>query len=202
MLQKKFMERVYGKATKPSDLLWHSEEPSPFLVKAIKARKQPGTALDLGCGAGVFSVYLAKEGYEVTGLDFIPKALEMADKLAKENQVDVTWVQADLLTWNPNLKFDIILDSGCLHTISNTGKFKEQLVNWLAPGGDFILGHFGRRSFFDWRPVGPIRRSKNDLEKLFAPELRLIEYDARIQANVPLPVGPSVQLQSLWFKNN
>jgi len=194
------MERVYEKATKPSDLLWHSDEPSPFLVKAIRERKQPGRALDLGCGAGVFSVYMAKAGYQVTGLDFIPKALELARQLAREKNVDVNWVQADLFAWNPENKFDIILDSGCLHTISDKHKFKEQIISWLAPGGDFVLGHFGRRSFFDWRPVGPIRRSKEELEKLFSPELTLKDYEARVQENVPMPIGPTVQLQSLWFR--
>ena len=89
MFQKKFMERVYEKASKPSDFLWHSEEPSPFLVKVIQERKKAGTALDLGCGAGVFSIYLAKSGYQVTGLDFIPKALEMASQLAKEKGAQV-----------------------------------------------------------------------------------------------------------------
>src|SRR5688572_9649585 len=101
MFQKKFMERVYEKASQPSDLLWHSEEPSPFLVKAMQVRKQPGTALDLGCGAGVFSVYMAQAGYQVTGLDFIPKALELARQLAKEKNVSVNWVHADLFAWNP-----------------------------------------------------------------------------------------------------
>ena len=199
MFQKKFMERVYANAAKPSDLMWHSEEPSKFLVEAIRERKQSGTALDLGCGAGVFSIYLAKSGYQVTGLDFIHKALEMASQLAKEKGALVNWVQADLLNWNSEKKFDIILDSGCLHTISDKEKFKENVVNWLAPGGDFILGHFGRRNFWDWRPVGPIRRSKDELEKLFRPELKLRAYDARVLAGVPLPIGPTVQLQSLWF---
>ena len=199
MLQKKFMESVYRKARKPSDLLWHSEEPSQFLVKAMEARKQ-GTALDLGCGAGVFSIYMAKHGYNVTGLDFIPEALDMARLLAKEKNATVNWVEADLLQWDPKEKFDIILDSGCLHTISDKVRFREKIVSWLAPGGDFILGHFGRRSFFDWRPVGPIRRSKETLQQLFGPDLVLIDYDAHVQTNVPLPIGPTVQLQSLWFK--
>jgi 2-polyprenyl-3-methyl-5-hydroxy-6-metoxy-1,4-benzoquinol methylase len=202
MLQKKFMESVYKRASKPSDLLWHSEDPSPFLVKAMKGRTQPGTALDLGCGAGVFSVYMAKAGYKVTGLDFIPKALDLARAQAKENDVNANWVHADLFQWNPQTKFDIILDSGCLHTISDATGFKEKIVSWLAPGGDFILGHFGRRNFFDWRPVGPTRRSKEHLKKLFEPELILVDYDARVQANVPMPIGPTVQLQSLWFKKS
>lgn len=171
-----------------------------LLVKVIHERKKAGNALDLGCGAGVFSVYLAKSGYQVTGLDFIPKALEMASQLAKGKGAQVNWVQADLLNWTPETKFDIILDSGCLHTISNKKKFKDNIVYWLATGGDFVLGHFGRRNFWDWRPVGPIRRSKDELEKLFAPELSLNAYDARVQDNVPMPVGPTVQLQSMWFK--
>jgi 2-polyprenyl-3-methyl-5-hydroxy-6-metoxy-1,4-benzoquinol methylase len=199
MLQKKFMERVYKNATKPPDLLWHADDPSPFLVEAIKKRNKPGKALDLGCGAGVFSVYMAKHGYDVTGIDFIPQALQMAKKLADENQVRITLKEQDVLTWNPDEKFDIILDSGCLHTISDTHTFRKKIVNWLSPDGDFILGHFGRRNFFDWRPVGPIRRSKESLQKLFAPELVLKKYDARIQEDVPMPVGPTVQLQSLWF---
>ena len=169
MFQKKFMERVYEKASKPSDLLWHSEEPSPFLVKVIQERKKAGTALDLGCGAGVFSIYLAKSGYQVTGLDFIPKALEMASQLAKEKGAQVNWVQADLLTWNPVTKFDIILDSGCLHTISNKKKFKENIVSWLAPGGNFILGHFGRRIFGTGDPWDQSGDPKTNLKNCLHP---------------------------------
>jgi 2-polyprenyl-3-methyl-5-hydroxy-6-metoxy-1,4-benzoquinol methylase len=199
MLQKKFMERVYKKAKKPSDLLWYSEDPSPFLVEAIQNRKTLGKALDLGCGAGIFSVYMAKAGYQVTGVDFIPEALSMAETLAAQNNVKIIFLQQDILTWSNQEKYDIILDSGCLHTISDKQTFKHQIAKWLAADGDFILGHFGRRSFFDWRPMGPIRRSKETLEELFRPELRLKKYDARVQENVPLPIGPSVQLQSLWF---
>jgi 2-polyprenyl-3-methyl-5-hydroxy-6-metoxy-1,4-benzoquinol methylase len=200
MFQKKFMKRVYDKASKPADLLWHSEEPSPFLIKTIQERKSVGTALDLGCGAGVFSVYMAKAGYRVTGVDFIPKALEMAEQHATENNVKINWIRADLLNWNSDTKFDIILDSGCFHTISDSTKFKQQILSWLSPGGSFVLGHFGKRNFFDWRPIGPIRRSRLTLEKLFAPELKLEAYEARVQGNVPMPIGPTVQLQSLLFK--
>jgi SAM-dependent methyltransferase len=199
MLQKKFMERVYKKAAKPSDLLWHSEDPSPFLVESIKNRKTPGKALDLGCGAGVFSVYMAKAGYDVTAVDFIPEALAMAEKLAAQNNVSINFLQQDILSWNNPEQYDIILDSGCLHTISDKHTFKAQIVKWLAANSDFILGHFGKRNFFDWRPMGPIRRSKKDLEELFQPQLKLKKYEAHVQENVPLPIGPSVQLQSLWF---
>ena len=193
------MQRVYRKAEKPSDLLWHSDVPSTFLVEAIGQRNKPGKALDLGCGAGVFSIYMAKAGYEVTGIDFIPEALAMARQLAGKEKVNVNWLQADILTWEAPTKYDIVLDSGCLHTISDKKKFKERVVKWIVPGGHFILGHFGRRNFFDWRPMGPIRRSKQELENLFKDELKLNKYEQRVQTGVPLPIGPSVQLQSFWF---
>ena len=195
------MERVYRKAKKPSDLLWHSNEPSAFLTEAMKLRKG-GKALDLGCGAGVFSVYMAKAGFEVTGIDFISEALTMAKQLADREGVAVRWLNEDLLNWKAIEKFDIILDSGCLHTIDDKFRFKGKILEWLANDGDFVLGHFGRRNFFDWRPMGPIRRSKETLTQLFSPELALHKYEARVQENVPLPIGPTVQLQSLWFKRS
>jgi len=200
MLEKKFMEMIYSKAQKAEDLLWHAEEPNPYLVEAMNERSQPGRALDLGCGAGVFSVYMAKKKYDVTGLDFIPRALEMGKERAAKENVTVNFVDADLFTWKSPKPFDIVLDSGCLHTIGDTRKYKQQVLSWTNTGADFIVGHFGRRNFFDWRPVGPHRRTRQDLEKLLAPEFELIKYEDQVQENVPLPVGPSVQLMSLWFK--
>lgn len=202
MLEMKFMESIYKKARVPSDLPWHSEEPSGLLVKAIKRRDKPGKALDLGCGAGIFSVYLAKQGYEVTALDIIPRALEMGEEEAKKENVKVNWVLADLLSWETIHRFDIVLDSGCLHNITSgiLPKYKNQLLTWLAPGSDFILGHFGKRNFLDWRPVGPRRRTRNELARFLSPELTNIEYEQEIQTGIPIPIGPSVQLQDIWFK--
>lgn len=193
---------IYKKAQKPEDLLWHSEDPSPFLVDAIQQRTQPGRALDLGCGAGVFSVYMAKKKYDVTGIDFIPRALEMGRNRATQENVTVNFVEADLFEWKTTQPYDIVLDSGCLHTIGDASlkRYKQQLAFWTTVGSDFIVGHFGKRNFFDWRPVGPNRRTKEEIVKLFAPEFELVKYEENVQVDVPLPVGPSVQLMSLWFK--
>ncbi len=73
MFEKTVQEMFYRKAAAPEDLPWHSDKPARFLVGAVARRKAAGKALDLGCGTGGFSVYLAKQGYAVTGLDFIPK---------------------------------------------------------------------------------------------------------------------------------
>lgn len=202
MFEKKSLEMCYKKATAPEDLPWHSEKPARFLVDALSKRKAPGKALDLGCGAGVFSVYLAKQGFEVTGLDFIPKALEMADERAQAENVTVNWVLADLLDWKTTDRFDLILDSGCLHDITsgNLPRYKEQLLSWLTPQSDFILAHWGKLHWFDWRPVGPRRRTRQMLVRLFAPELREEAYEQGIRTGVPLPLGPRALEQCFWFK--
>jgi SAM-dependent methyltransferase len=146
------------------------------------------------------AIYLAKQGYKVTGLDFIPKALEMAAARATAETIDVNWVRADVLDWHTADSFDLILDSGCLHGIGSgkLPRYKQQLLSWLVPGGDYVLAHFGRRHFLDWRPVGPRRRKRTTLVRLFSPELREQAYSHEIE-RTPLPIGPTVLTQSFWF---
>jgi 2-polyprenyl-3-methyl-5-hydroxy-6-metoxy-1,4-benzoquinol methylase len=134
MFEKTVQEMFYQKATVPEELPWHSEKPARLLVEAVSRRKDAGKALDLGCGTGAFSIYLAKQGYEVTGLDFIPKALEMAAKRVQAECMKINWVMADVLNWNAAGQFDLILDSGCLHTITsrNMTRYKQQLLETVA----------------------------------------------------------------------
>lgn len=202
MFERRVQEMFYGKAKSPEDLPWHSEKPARLLLEAIKQRTVPGRALDLGCGAGTFSIFLAKQGYQVTGLDFIPKALEMAEGRARAEGVLVKWVLADLLEWKSADRFDLVLDSGCLHTVSskNMRRYKEQLLSWTEPNADFILAHWGKRHRFDWRPIGPRRRTREQLVRFFSPELQEKDYEQEVIKGVPLPIGPTVLGQCCWFE--
>jgi hypothetical protein len=64
--------------------------------------------------------------------------------------------------------------------------------NWLAPGGDFVLEHWDRRHALDWRPIGPIRRTRREIERAFDPELRVVEAVSEEFA-APFPIGPRVR---------
>jgi len=195
-------EMLYKKAKTPKDLPWHRDEPDGFVLDAVAARRaKPGRALDLGCGSGVFSVWLAKQGYEVTGLDFIRRAIEMSKERAAREGVRVNWVNADLLSWTAPDPFDVIVDSGCLHSLigGDVSRYKDQLLRWVAPEGDYVLGHFGKRHGLDWRPIGPKRRTREQLVRLFAPELEVVKHEQSEMA-VPLPIGPIVQGHSFWFR--
>jgi cyclopropane fatty-acyl-phospholipid synthase-like methyltransferase len=125
----------------------------------------------------------------------------MAAARANTENIDVNWVHTDVLDWKSADPFDLILDSGCLHGIGSgkLARYKQQLLSWLVPGGDYVLAHFGKRHFLDWRPVGPRRRTRSTLVRLFSPELTEKAYSHEIE-RVPLPIGPKVLTQSFWFR--
>jgi SAM-dependent methyltransferase len=82
----------------------------------LDARTLP-RAIDLGCGSGANSVFLAEQGFDVTGVDFSPVALEKANRLAGEHNVSVSFVQGDLTS--PTIPgaegpFDLLVDYGTL----------------------------------------------------------------------------------------
>jgi SAM-dependent methyltransferase len=61
----------------------------------------PGRALDLACGEGRNALWLAEQGWAVTGVDFSPVALGKAARLAETRRVQVDWVVSDVLQWRP-----------------------------------------------------------------------------------------------------
>lgn len=204
MFDKMVMGKFYRKAQTAKDIPWHRDEPEAFVVDVLKKINKPGRALDIGCGTGSFSVYMAKQGHEVTGLDMFPRALQMGKEHAQQENVSVHWIEADLFTWKPEQKFDLILDSGCLHALvgGNLHRYKEQLLSWLAPGGDYILGHWGKKHALDWLPIGPRRRTRRQILELLSPELKEIQCEQELITGVAKPFGPTVMGMGFWFKRN
>jgi SAM-dependent methyltransferase len=198
MVMSKFYRKAEGR---PERLPWHQEKPPALLEAAVMARPRPARALDVGCGAGVFSVWLAEQGLKVTAIDLFPAAIEMARARAKEHGVSLELQVTDLLEYRPAEQFDIVFDSGCLHSLlgGSANAYKDQLLRWLKPGGDYVLGHWGKRHALDWRPMGPRRRSESTVSHMFEPELALRETEiSRISA--PFPFGRRIRGVAYWFR--
>ncbi len=195
-------ERLYGSAKKPEDLPWHFAEPPKFLVAALDQRKQPGRALDIGCGAGTYSLYMAGRGYQVTALDFMPQAVEMTREQARKAGVELDTVQADITTFEPAQSFDVVLDVGCLHALTweQHRAYARQLSGMLKPGGDYILSHMGSRGRWDRWPIGPKRIARDRIEALFSPELELVDYESRLLSGMPLAMGRGALSGWYWFR--
>jgi ubiquinone/menaquinone biosynthesis C-methylase UbiE len=83
-----------------------------------------GTALDIGCGTGDTSIYLAEHGWRVTGVDYVEKAVSRARVKAATKQVSAFFV-ADatrLSTEGVGTGFHLIVDNGCLHGMSDADR--------------------------------------------------------------------------------
>jgi SAM-dependent methyltransferase len=74
-----------------------AEQISGLFDREEIGRQPPyGPALDLGCGAGIWSIKLAARGWQVTGVDIVPEALRRAREHAQRADVQVRFVEGDV----------------------------------------------------------------------------------------------------------
>ena len=125
---------------------WDTGTSPPELLEFIATHK-PGRAIDLGCGTGTNVITLAQAGWQVTGVDFAPRAIALAkQKLNKTNiRADV---QVNDVTMLKGISgpFDLAFDLGCFHSISRNGqsKYLEQLDRVLYGSGFWLMYGFCR----------------------------------------------------------
>ena len=67
--------------------------------KSLKDKKDI-VVVDIGCSIGTFAIEFAKLGYQSYGIDFDSSALEIGEKLSKEENVVVTFVNNDISNWS------------------------------------------------------------------------------------------------------
>ncbi|OJF12695.1 class I SAM-dependent methyltransferase [Couchioplanes caeruleus] len=121
-----------------------SGDPNPQLV-AEAARLTPGTALDVGCGEGGDVIWLARQGWTVTGADFSANGLARAARHAEQAGVaDRTdWWQIDARAFEPGGRSFDLVTSHFLHPPD--GRMVEvtrRLAGAVAPGGHLlVVGH-------------------------------------------------------------
>ena len=93
-----------------------------LLDREHSGRQPPyGRTLDLGCGTGYWSVRLAQRGWEVTGIDIVPKAVRIARQRARGAGVEVLFVEGSvtaLTTAGIGSQFSLILDFGVVHGLT------------------------------------------------------------------------------------
>ena len=134
----------------------------------------PGTALDLGCGTGDNSIYLAKHGWQVTGVDFVAKAVDRAKAKAAANKVDVKFARADvthLSSEGIGSDFGLIVDNGCLHGMSDEDRdaYVREVTAVAAPGARLLLCEFIQGGSFGVRGIDPA-----EVERRFATDWTLL----------------------------
>ncbi len=112
--------------------------------------------MDLGCGTGDSSIYLAKHGWQVTGVDFVAKAVDKARAKAEANKVAVNFGRADatrISSEGVGANFGLIVDNGCLHGMSPEDRdaYVREVTAVAAPDARLLLVEF--------IPGGSLRRA-------------------------------------------
>ncbi len=126
---------------------------SPPELMAFIENHAPGYALDLGCGTGTNAITLAQHGWQVTGVDFVGRAIRTARRKARQAGVTVDFRQGDVTRLEKirharGIPFDLVLDIGCFHSLSPQGKvdYVANLEQLLSPGGTYLMYGFFREA--------------------------------------------------------
>lgn len=124
-----------------AELIWRAE-PNRFLVAEV-AGLGPGRALDLACGEGRNALWLAEKGWSVTAVDFSAVALAKGRRLAAERHVEVDFVEADVLEWEPPPPtFDLVVVMYLQLPQGSRRRVLGAALRALAPAGTvLVVGH-------------------------------------------------------------
>jgi ubiquinone/menaquinone biosynthesis C-methylase UbiE len=119
-----------------------------------------GKALELGCGTGDCSIYLAQHGWQVTAVDYVKQALEKAREKADAAGAVINFAQADvtrLSSASLGDNFGLIVDNGCLHNMSDADRdaYVGEVSAMAAPRARLLIVAFAPGGRFGVRGVEP-----------------------------------------------
>lgn len=191
------MEDIY-KNIDPENIPWNIASPPAALVELVLTRKiLPCNTLEIGCGMGNSAIYLAQQGFTVTGIDISPTAIAAAHANAATKKVVCNFLLANILG---DLKefdqsFDFIFDWSVLHHIFPESRkaYVENVKRLLNPGGKYLSvcfseedGAFGGSGKYRETPIGTTLyfSSEDEIRDLFTAyftilDLRTIEIEGK-----------------------
>lgn len=173
----------YYQRTPFEEIPWQKTQAS-YSTQVIESEKvKPGLTLDLGCGTGAKSIYLAKRGFKVKGVDISETAIEHTKENAKKARVKVKFIAANAtnLGFLGDKKFDFILDWTNLHDITKAKqrKYVDEIIKYTKKGGSLILRCFSKRGVKKesaHRLMGTVHLfSKKDIKNLFGKGFKILE---------------------------
>jgi len=175
---------------------WDSGVPPPELVAVIEGKDslQSGKALDLGCGTGTNCIYLAQQGWEATGVDFVPRAIRAARRKTAAAGVSPRFVHGDvtrLTALGLGDGYHLVLDLGCFHSLPDAGRgaYVNGATQLAQPGATMLLFCFVRRT----KPprIGPRGVAPGEVAQRFAAGWQLLK---------EVPGRPMGGLDAAWYR--
>ncbi len=161
-----------------------SDEPDGRLVEAIEgpSRLVPDRALDLGCGTGRNSIYLARHNWEVTGIDMVRRAVAAARRNASAAGATVRLIEGDVTRLDElgiGGGYTLLVDTGCYHMVplGRRDAYAAGVTKVAAPGALLLIVGFSnlprmgmtaeelRDRFWGWALVGAVRVPASEMRR-------------------------------------
>ena len=183
-------KEIFEKAYNQPRAIWTRPEPPEEIIELVEnGNIKPCKAIDIGCGEGYYSIYLASKGFQVTGIDISEKAIQYAKENAAKKGVNVKFIARDIADLgNLKEKFDFVLEWGIMHIIMppKRKEYVEKISNILNDGGKYLStcfneqspesGGAGKKQRIGARSGNKLYYSSQDeLKELFKPYFRIIE---------------------------
>lgn len=183
----------------------YGKMPNDFLV-GISSKIPKGDVLCLADGEGRNSVFLARSGYQVTGVDSSKVAIEKANKLANENGVEATYQCVDLDSFDfGNEQWEGIVSIFCHLPKALRQKVHQSAVNGLKKGGVFVLESYISKQL-EYGTGGPKEVDLLPSMEELKSELKGLEWETaheidRVIMEGSAHFGPSAVVQLVGVKN-
>lgn len=148
-------------------------EPGP--LRELLATLPPGRALDLGAGLGGKALYMARQGWRVTGVEAVPRAVRRARERAARAGVEVDFREGDVTRLEElglgASAFDLVFDFGCFHGLNDRQRdaYARGVDAAAAPGARLLMMGFTRAL-----PPVPSGVSGGELTRRLGPGWRLL----------------------------
>lgn len=139
MTQNQTPQEAWEARYQEADRIWSGRVNQ--VLKDTATSLSPGTALDLGCGEGGDAVWLASQGWKVTGVDLSPTAVSRASSAAAERGVDASFIAADLTSWTTEDRFSLVSASFLLshHSDFPRDRILRRATDFVAPDGHILV---------------------------------------------------------------
>ncbi len=154
---------------------WDIGRAQPVFVELVQREElKPGRVLDVGCGTGENALFLAQNGFTVTGIDLAREAIRAAKAKASQRNLLVQFEVRDALaTGFENGQFDSVIDSGLFHTFTDEFRplYVGEIARILRRSDTYFMLCFSDKEPTDWG--GPRRVSRAEVEASFSPRFEI-----------------------------
>ena len=179
----------WNETYKIGDLPWDIGNPDEHLINLIESKTiSPCRTLEVGCGTGTNSLWLARHGFSVLGVDMAQAAVDLANAKKKDKSLTCEFAVMDFLQ-NQSLpqSFEFVFDRGCFHVFDEDSErftFAAQVSRVLKTNGIWVslIGSTEGGP----RDSGPPRRTAIEVIKAIEPHLEILELrSVSFQSNHP-----------------